>query len=145
MLKEAMKAKDAVALGVYRALLTGFMNELVAKGKTPQDALSDEECMAVVRRGIKQREDSYNQFTAAGRDDLATPEIAEKNILLQFLPAQMSEVEIAKEVANILGAMMPLDAKNLGRYIGACAGKLKDVASGDMVKKAVEEFVNKNS
>jgi uncharacterized protein YqeY len=117
------------------------MNELVSKGKTPQDTLTEEECMHVVRRAIKQREDAYNQFTAAGRSELAEPEAKEKEVLMQFLPTQLTEEEAEAEIRKLLAAAEPLDPKMTGRYIGMCNKELRDVASGDMIKKIIERII----
>lgn len=144
MLKDAMRSKDQVRLSVYRSLISAFTSELLTKGKTPQDKLEDADCMNVIRRSIKQREDAANQYRAADRIDLAEPEEAEKSILAEFLPTQLSEGEVESEVAKILDSTKPLDPKSLGKYIGMCAGKLKEVASGDLVKRKVEEYINKN-
>jgi uncharacterized protein YqeY len=70
-IKEAMKAKDTVALNVYRGLVTAFTNELVATGHTPQEMLSDEGALAVITRTAKQRKDAIEQFEKGGRQDLA--------------------------------------------------------------------------
>jgi uncharacterized protein YqeY len=75
-LKNGMKAKDQIALDTYRAILTGFMTELVATGKTPQDEVSDEMALKVIQKLIKQRKDSISQFEAGGRADLANEEKA---------------------------------------------------------------------
>jgi uncharacterized protein YqeY len=66
---EAMKAKDTVRLSVYRGLVTAFTNELVSKGKKPDEFLSDEEVMTVIQRTAKQRKDSIDQFAKGGRQD----------------------------------------------------------------------------
>ena len=144
LLKEAMKAGDETAKMTYRALLTSFMNTLVATGKKPQDSLSDEEIMAVIKKEIKKREDSIKQFIDAGRSELADSEILEKNILLKFLPAQLSAEEVEMKVKEILAKVAngaELDVKMLGKYIGMCAKELKDVASGDTIKLAVEKLL----
>jgi len=140
LLKEAMKAGNETGKLTYRALLSAFMNELVSTGKKPQDSLTDEECMTVIRREIKKREDSIKQFTDAGRPELAESEIKERDILKQFLPAQLSEEEVEKKVAEILGAG-PYDKTMSGKYVGMCVKELKDVASGDVIKKAVEKLI----
>lgn len=139
LLKEAMKSGNESAKLTYRALLTEFMKQLVASGKKPQDPLSDEEAMAVVRREIKKRDDSIKQFTDAGRPELAESEIAEKNVLMQFLPAQLSQEEVEARVAQILEPLKPLDPKMSGKYVGMCIKELKDVAGGDAIKSAVEK------
>lgn len=147
LLKEAMKAGDETGKMTYRGLLSAFMNELVSKMKKPQDTLTDEEVMTVIRREIKKRDDSIKQFTDAGRSELAESEIAERNILLNFLPAQLSKEEIESRVAEILEKQKQdghLDPKMSGKYVGMCIKELKDVANGDLVKAAVEKIINTN-
>jgi uncharacterized protein len=143
MLKDAMRSKDEIALSVYRAILTSFMNELVSAGKTPQDTLTDEECMNVIRREIKKRDDSISQYNNAGRTDLSEPEEKEKVVLMQFMPTQYTLEKIDAAVGKLLEAMQPLDPKMLGRYIGAANRELKDYASGDKIKLAVEAVISK--
>ena len=87
-IKEAMKAKEAVRLSVIRGLTAAFVNELVAKGRKPDGELTDEEALAIIKRGVKQRKDSIEQFTKGGRSDLADAEATELKILEAYLPAQ---------------------------------------------------------
>ena len=68
-IKEAMLAKDTMRLETMRAMVSAFTNELVAKGKKPQDMLSDEEAMVVITRLAKQRKDSIEQFKKGNRED----------------------------------------------------------------------------
>jgi len=143
LLKVAMKAGDETGKMTYRSLLTSFMNELVAKGKKPQDELFDEEVLSIIRREIKKREDSIKQFTDADRAELAVSEIAERDILLKFLPAQLSTEEVEKKVTEILKRLGTLDKTMSGKYIGTCVKELRDVASGDVVKTIVEKFLAK--
>ena len=75
-IKDAMKARDEVRLGVLRGLLAGFTNELVATKRTPQEELLDEQAMSVIMRAVKQRKDSIDQFTKGGRPELAESEQA---------------------------------------------------------------------
>jgi uncharacterized protein YqeY len=144
LLKDAMRSKDENRLSVYRGLLTAFMNELVAKGKTPQDTLSEEDCVLIVKRSIKQRIDAFNQFESAGRMDLAEKEEVERKILLDFLPPQLSEEEVLAKVSQILESQKPLDQKMLGKYIGLCNSSLKEFTSGDVIKKSVEKYLSEN-
>ncbi len=142
LLKEAMKAGDETAKMTYRALLSAFMMHLTSNGKTPQDTLTDEEIMSVIKKEIKKREDSIKQFIDAGRAELADSEILEKNILAKFLPAQLSVEEVETKVKDILGNMGELDAKSIGKYVGMCVKELRDVANGDTVKAMVEKYVS---
>jgi uncharacterized protein YqeY len=85
---------------------------------------------------------SIKQFTDAGRPELAESEMKEKNLLMKFLPAQLSAEEVEKKVAEILSPLAPLDTKMMGKYIGMCVKELKDVANGDTIKSAVEKQIN---
>src|SRR4051812_32822269 len=93
-IKQSMLAKDTVRTGVLRGLVAGFTNELVAKGRKPQEELNDDEVLTVIKRQVKQRKDSIEQFEKGGRQDLVDTEKAELTILETFLPQQMSEDEI---------------------------------------------------
>ena len=141
-IKDAMKAKDAVRLGVVRGLVTGFMNELVATKRTPQNELSDEEVLNVIRRAVKQRKDSIEQFTKGGRLDLVDSEKAELSILETYLPAQMSKdavLEVAKAKMTEMGIT---DKSKAGQLMGTIMKELKGKADGDIVKSVVDELLN---
>jgi uncharacterized protein YqeY len=140
LLKEAMKAKDELSLSVYRALKTSFMNFLVATGKTPQDNLSDEEVMEVIRKEIKKRTDAFDQFIAVGRQELADLEAKEKEVLMKFMPAQMSLEELTKKVNELLDKEV-IDPKMVGKYVGLANKAFRDVADGKSIKDAVEAFI----
>ncbi len=146
--KEAMKSKDAVRLGVVRGLVASFTNELVSLKRTPQDELSDEEVLNVIRRAVKQRKDSIDQFTKGGREDLAESEKAELVVLETYLPAQMSKDEviaIAKAKMAELGLTAQAgvtDKSKMGMFMGALMKDLKGKADGDTVKAVVEELLN---
>ena len=137
-LKEAMKAKEAVRLRVVRGLLTMFMNELVATGRTPQDTLSDEEALAVIKRAAKQRKESITQFEAAGRDELAAPEKEELAVLEAYLPQLLSEEEILPIVVAKKAELGIDDTSKMGVLVGAVMKELAGKADGSMVKRVVE-------
>ncbi|MEQ1500168.1 MAG: GatB/YqeY domain-containing protein [Parcubacteria group bacterium] len=140
-IKEAMKAKDQVKLGVVRGLTTSFMNELVATKRTPQDELTDEEVLNVIRRAVKQRKDSISQFTSGGRPELAESEQAELAVLETYLPAMMSRdevMQIAKAKIEEVGSM---DKSKAGMFMGTLMKDLKGKADGDTVKSVVDELL----
>lgn len=139
-MKDAMKAKDQVRLTVLRGVSSAFTNELVAKKMTPQDELPDDDAMAVIKRLAKQRKDSIQQFTDAGRDELAENEQAELAVLEDFLPAMMSQDEI-RPIAEAKKAELGVeDASGAGRLVGAVMGKLKGQADGGDVKAVVDSL-----
>ncbi|MFA6300970.1 MAG: GatB/YqeY domain-containing protein [Candidatus Paceibacterota bacterium] len=137
-IKEAMMAKDALRLKVFRSMSAAFTNELVAKNKKPNEMLADEEALAVISRLAKQRKDSIEQFKKGNREDLVKEEESELAILETFLPKLMekSEVEkIAKQKKDELGIN---DATKKGMLMSALMKDLKGKADGSMVKEAVD-------
>jgi uncharacterized protein len=140
-IKEAMKAKDSVKLTVLRGLVSAFTNELVVKGKMPQDELADEDAIAVIKRAVKQRKDSVQQFTEGGRLDLVENEVAELNILETFLPKMMSKDEIRK-VAEAKKAELNIDKAGAGKFTGLLMKEFKGQADGMDVKEVVDSLFN---
>jgi hypothetical protein len=137
-IKEAMIAKDAVRLTTLRGLVTAFTNELVATQRKPQDFLTDEEVLAVIKRSVKQRKDSVDQFTKGGRPDLADSEKAELVILEKFLPATMSLDEIKKVAEAKKTELGVTDKSKMGMLMSAVMKDLKGKADGGDVKTVVD-------
>ena len=140
-LTTAMKARDAVKMNTLRGLLTGFMNELVAKGIKPQEQISDEDALAVIKRAVKQRKDSIEQFRKGNREELAQKEEAELKILETYIPAQMSREQIevvAKQVKERLGIT---DKSKMGQFVGAVMKEIKGGADGSLVKEVAESLL----
>lgn len=138
---EAMKAKDAVKVQTLRGLMSACTNELVNLKRTPQDTLSDEEVLAVIRRAVKQRKDSIEQFTAGGRPELAEDEKAELSVLETYLPALMSEDEVMKIALVKKEEMGEIDKSKAGQFMGLLMKELKGKADGDVVKKVVDSLL----
>lgn len=137
---EAMKAKDAVRLSVIRGLMSAFTNELVAKGKMPQDELTDDEALAVITKAARQRKDSIEQFEKGGRPELAADEKAELAILQKYLPAQMTPEEIDVYIQQRVAAEKPeKDKKN--QFMGIIMKELKGRADGNLVKAAIDKVL----
>jgi len=139
-MKKAMLAKDTLKLNALRGLLAAFTNELVAKKRKPTEELSDEDAVEVIRRGVKQRKDSIEQFRKGGREDLAQSEEAEMKILETYLPAQMSTDEIRKVAEAKKSELNVADKSKMGQLIGAVAKELKGKADGSMIKEVVESL-----
>jgi uncharacterized protein len=139
-MKEAMKAKDQVSLTVIRGLLSAFTNELVAIGRTPQDTLTDEEALAVIKRASKQRKDAIEQFVSGGREDLAEGEKAELAVIEKYLPALMTQEQI-KPIAEAKIAEFGGDKSKMGQIIGAVVKETGGQADGADIKKVVMELL----
>lgn len=143
-----MKAKDSVKLGVVKGLVAGFVNELVNLRRPPDGELNDEEVLNVIRRAVKQRKDSIEQFKAGGRPELAEGEQAELSILETYLPAMMPIEEVKKIVEakmQELGVDPSTDSgqakSKAGQLMGALMKDLKGKADGDVVKGVIDSLL----
>ena len=142
-IKEAMKAKDSVKLGVVRGLVASFTNELVTLKRMPDGELSDEEVLSVIRRAVKQRKDSIEQFTKGQREDLADNERSELRVLETYLPAQMSRQDVMKIAQAKMTEMGVVDKSGVGKFMGTLMKELRGKTDGDTVKSVVDELLNK--
>lgn len=140
-IKQAMLVKDQLKLDVVRGLVAAFTNELVAKRRKPDGQLTDDEAVAVIRRGVKQRQDSIEQFRAGGRDDLADQESAELKILKTYLLPEISEEEIEKLVKAKIKELGVTDRTGAGKLTGIMMKDLKGQADGAVVKRIVENYL----
>ncbi len=141
-LKDAMRAKDQNTLDALRSVISGFTNELVANGKSPQETVTDEIALTVIKKLVKQRKDSISQFESAGRTELADAEKAQLVVLEAYLPAQLSEekiLEIAQAKKSELGIT---DKSKSGILTGAVMKEVAGNADGALVKKVVEDLFN---
>lgn len=137
-LKVAMKAKDAIKLRTVRSMMTAFTSEMLNTGRTPQDLLTDDETLAVIKRLSKQRKESIVQYEANDRPELAVPEKEELVVLESYLPQLMSQDEI-RPIAEAKKAELGIDDKaKMGMLVGAVMKELKGKADGGDVKVVVE-------
>ena len=133
-LKVAMQARDTAKVATLR-LVNGEMKNAEI-GLMKKDAgLSDDEVIAVLQRMVKQRNDAAQQFEAGGRADLVEKERAEISIIQTYLPAQLSDEELATIIKETASAMGGAD---FGKVMGAVMGKVKGKADGGRVRQVVE-------
>jgi len=135
-----MLAKDAVQLSVMRGLTAAFTNELVAKGKKPTEELPDEDALAVIRRAVKQRKESIEQFLKGNRKDLADKEETELVILNAYLPQMMSREEVEKIARAKKEELGVVDKSQQGKLMASIMQELKGKADGALVKAAVDSL-----
>ncbi len=135
-IKTAMKAKDKVALDSLRAVKAQI---LLLKTEAAGAEVTPEQEIAILQRMIKQRKDSYEQFTAQGRTDLAAVEEAQSKVIEKFLPQQLSEKELESEIKKIISETGAESIKDLGKVMGiaskALAGKSDGKSISEMAKK----------
>ena len=135
-IKTAMKDKDKVALDSLRAVKSQIM---LLKTEAKGAEVSPEQEIAILQRMIKQRKDSYEQFTAQNRADLAEVEEAQMKVIEKFLPKQLSAEELETEMKKIIAETGAQSAKDLGKVMGAAgkalAGKSDGKSISEMAKK----------
>ncbi|MCX8022498.1 MAG: GatB/YqeY domain-containing protein [Syntrophorhabdaceae bacterium] len=139
-LKEAIKQKDGVRVSVLRMLLSSIKNKEVEKIR----ALTEDEFYGIVKTSIKQRMESIEGFKKGNRQDLVEKEQAELEILKGFLPAQLSEEEIKREIE---GAILTLEAKNqkdMGRVIKYLMEKYPGRIDGKVLSGMVQKRLSSN-
>ena len=112
-LKTAMKAHDKAALNAIRGTIAKVKDLTVNAGKE----IVDDVVVQVVAKGVKQRDESIAQFTTAGRADLAEGEKAEREVLAKYLPAQLSEEEVAAVVKAVVADLGATSKKDMGRVM----------------------------
>ncbi len=135
-IKTAMREKDKVALDSLRAVKSQI---LLLKTEAKGADVSAEQEIAILQRMIKQRKDSYEQFVAQNRNDLAEVEMAQMKVIELFLPAQLSAEELEAEIKKIIAEVGAESLKDLGKVMGtaskALAGKSDGKSISEMVKK----------
>jgi len=133
-MKTAMKARETRRLSAIRLLLAAVKQREVDERKH----LSDAEIAAVIEKMIKQRRDSILQFQAAGRQDLVDNETFELNLLSGYLPNQLTDAEIAKEVSSTIAQTGAKSAADMGKVMGLLKGKLAGRADMSKVSALVK-------
>lgn len=139
-IKEAMKAKDSVRLETYRGMVAAFTNELVSKGRKPDEMLEDGEAVAVIARLAKQRKDSIEQFGKGGRQDLVKEEQAQLAVLETYLPKMMDRSEVEKLALLKKDELAITDGMQKGALMSALMKDLKGKAEGSVVKEVVDSL-----
>ncbi len=133
-LKSAMLAKEQLAVDVLRGLKTRLTNERIAKGRD----LSPEEMVAVLKSEVKKRKEAAEAFKAGARAELAEKELKESVFLEKYLPAQMSEGDMAAAVEAAVSEN-GFTAKDFGKAMGLLKAKLGQSADGATLSKLLKE------
>ncbi len=134
MIGEAMKAHDSVRLSTLRMLSSAFNYEKIEK----KHDLTDEEELTVIRKQAKERKDSIEAYTKAGREEMATSEKAELAILQEFLPAEMDSAELEKIVTEAIVQTGATTMADIGKVIGAVKAKVGAGVEGGTIAELVK-------
>ena len=137
-MKAAMRAKETAKLNTIRLIIA----EVKRKEVDEQIELSDDQTVAVVEKMIKQRKDSIAQFEAGGRADLAEIEKAELAVLSVYMPAGLSDEEIAAEVAAAVAASGAAGPQDMGKVMGVLKPKLAGRADMTVVSALVKKALS---
>ena len=138
-MKNAMRAKDTGRLGTIRLLLAAMKQKEVDE----RVELDDAAVIAIVEKLIKQRKDSISQFQAANREDLVAIENAELVVLQAYMPAQMSEAEVAAVVAKAVAEVGATGPQDMGKVMGIVKPQLAGKADMGVVSAQVKAALSK--
>ncbi|MGV0968634.1 GatB/YqeY domain-containing protein [Empedobacter sp.] len=137
-LKEAMKAKNTVALEALRAVKSEL---LLAKTSGANGELSEDQEIALLQKLVKQRKEAAEQFEANERKELAEKELAQAEVIQQFLPAQLSDEELTAAITEIVAEVGATSPKDMGKVMGAAASKLAGKAEGKLISAKVKDIL----
>ena len=135
-MKEAMKAKDQNALASLRAIKSAILLAQTETGS--KEEISEDDELKLLQKLVKQRKDSAAIYTEQGRADLAEPELAQAEVIAQFLPEQMSEEEITAVVDQIIAETGASGMKDMGKVMGLASQQLAGKADGKTISSIVK-------
>ena len=138
-IKNAMKAKDKVALETLRNVKKVFLEAKTAPGAN--DTLADADALKLLQKLVKQGKDSAAIYVGQGRQDLADAELAQVAVLEKYLPKQMSAEELETELKKIIAEVGAPTAKDMGKVMGVASKALAGKAEGRAISEAVKRLL----
>jgi uncharacterized protein YqeY len=137
-LKASMLARDAPRTLVLRSAIAAYRNEAVTKGLGPQGILAEADAIAVLKRAVKSREDSAEQYSNAGREDKANIERAEIEILKTYLPAMLEREALERAVKKAIAESGAASKKDLGKVMKALSAEHGGSYDGKMANHIIQ-------
>jgi uncharacterized protein YqeY len=134
-IKEAMKAKQPERLSALRMLQSAVKNKEI---ELRPGVITDSDIFDVVKKMVKQRKESIEQFTAAGRTDLAEKESAEADMLSHYLPAQLNESQITTIVEDVIKELNASSQKEMGAVMKEAIARCKGAADNKIVSQIIK-------
>ena len=138
-IKNAMRAKDTVALEALRAIKSELLLAQTATGSKQEISEVDE--IKILQRLVKMRKDSAEIFTTQNRPDLAEPELAQIAVIEKFLPAQLSEEEVETVVAKIIAETGASGIASMGKVMGLASAQIGGQAEGKTISAIVKKLL----
>lgn len=136
-LTAAMKARDAERTSTLRMLQSAFKYEQIEVGHE----LSDEEAMTIIRKGVKQRLDSIEQYTKGNRPELAAKEQSEMELLKRYLPAELSDEELESGLREIVASTGAASKKDMGKVMKEATARYKGRVDGKRIQEIVARLL----
>lgn len=138
-MKAAMKSKDQVALQSLRAIKSEL---LLAQTKGANAAITEADELKILQKLVKQRKDSAALFAEQNRADLAEPELAQAEVIAQFLPAQMSSEDLKVFIGDLISKVGANSMKDMGKVMGMASKELAGKADGKAISTIVKELLS---
>jgi len=136
-MKAAMRAKDSVKLEALRAIKGGIL--LAQTESASKEGITEDEELKLLQKLVKQRKDSAVIYKEQGREDLAQPELDQAAVIEEFLPEQLSEVEIEAKVDAIIAETGAEGMKDMGKVMGLASQELAGKADGKTISMIVKK------
>ena len=136
-LKAAMKSKDQTALTALRAVKSAILLAQTESGAKAE--LTEEQELKLLQKQVKQRRDSAAVYLEQGREDLAAPELAEAEVIAQFLPEALSEDELSVIVDDVIASTGAEGMKDMGKVMGAVTQHVAGRADGKTISALVKQ------
>ena len=137
----AMKAKETVRLASLRAIKAAIMLAKTAEGSNGE--VDDADIVKIIRKLVKQRKESAQQYNDAGRPELAENELAEAACMEVYLPKQLSEAEVEAKLAEIIAEVGASQPSDMGKVMGVATKRLAGLADGRMISTLVKKLLTK--
>jgi uncharacterized protein YqeY len=138
-IKNAMRAKDTIALEALRAIKSEILLAQTSSGATAEITEDDE--IKILQKLVKMRKDSATIFTTQNRPDLAEPELAQIAVIEKFLPAQLSEAEVETIIAKIIADTGASGMASMGKVMGIASAQLGGTAEGKTISTIVKKLL----
>lgn len=138
-LKQAMKAKDKVALQVLRTIKKNFLEAKTAPGA--HNELSDTDAVKIIQKLVKQGKDSATIYAEQKRQDLADEELAQVEVLEKYLPAQLSDEVLSEKIKAIISQVGATSMKDMGKVMGVATKELAGKADGKAISTKVRQML----
>jgi len=136
-MKAAMRAKDTVKLEALRAIKGGIL--LAQTESAAKEGITEDEELKLLQKLVKQRKDSAAIYKEQGREDLAQPELDQAAVIEEFLPEQLSEVEIEAKIVAIIAETGAEGMKDMGKVMGMASQQLAGKADGKTISMIVKK------